>query len=41
LKALPANKSAKMTITATATNLVGRTSASTTTAKLKGQAKPK
>jgi hypothetical protein len=41
LKALPAKKSVKLTITATATNLVGQRASRTTTVKLKGQAKPK
>lgn len=37
LKALPAKKSVKLTITATATNLVGQRASRTTTVKLKGQ----
>jgi hypothetical protein len=41
LKSLPVKKSVKLTITATATNLVGQTSTRSITVKLKGQAKPK
>ncbi|HEY7256779.1 MAG TPA: hypothetical protein VH476_08855 [Solirubrobacterales bacterium] len=41
LKSLPAKKSMTLTITATATNLVGQTATKATTVKLKGQAKPK
>jgi hypothetical protein len=41
LKALPAKKSVKLAISATAKNLVGQTTTTTTTVKLKGQAKSK
>ena len=41
LKALPKKKSVKLTITATATNLVGQKATATSTMKLKGQARPK
>ena len=41
LKALPAKKSVTLTITAIARNLVGQTTTTTTTVKLKGQAKSK
>lgn len=41
LKALPNKKSLTMSLTASATNVTGSPSTSTTTVKLKGQAKPK